>query len=235
MKNLLFIDIETVSQTNNYNELPERMKTQWSRKTAFLRKDEEQTDEDIYHERAAIYAEFGKVIVIGVGFFVKNENDEFTLRVKALKGDNELKLLEDFVEVLTHFKSDDLQLCAHNGKEFDFPYLCRRMLVNGIKLPYVLNTSGKKPWEVNHLDTMQMWKFGDYKHYTSLDLLASIFEIESSKTGIDGSQVGRVYHEENGLTEIAEYCMRDVAVTAQLYLKLNAIEGFDPDNIVFLN
>lgn len=235
MKNLLFIDIETVSQTNNYNELPERMKTQWSRKTDFLRKEEEQTDEDVYHERAGIYAEFGKVIVIGVGFFVKNEKDEFTLRVKSLKGDDEKKLLEDFVEVLGHFKSDDLQLCAHNGKEFDFPYLCRRMLVNGIKLPYVLNTSGKKPWEVNHLDTMQMWKFGDYKHYTSLDLLASIFEIESSKTDIDGSQVGKVYHEENNLTKIAEYCMRDVAVTAQLYLKLNSIEGFETRNILYLN
>lgn len=235
MKNLLFIDIETVSQTIDYVSLTERMKTQWSRKSAFLRKNEEQTEENLYHEKAAIYAEFGKIIVIGIGFFTKGKEGKLKFRVKALKGHDEKELLIEFYNLIVQFKNDGLQLCGHNAKEFDFPYLCRRMLVNGIKLPYVLNTSGKKPWEVNHLDTMQMWKFGDYKHYTSLDLLASIFGIESSKSGIDGSQVGQVYNEENGLDKIAEYCMRDVAVTAQLYLKLSSLEKFDPKNILFLN
>lgn len=235
MKNILFIDIETVSQSDNYQDLPERLKTQWSRKSSFLKKQEEETDEDLYHDKAGIYAEFGKIIVIGIGFFAKNEEGENTFRVKAIKGDDEKELLLAFSNLLSKFNQEELQLCGHNGKEFDFPYLCRRMLVNGIKLPYVLDTSGKKPWEVKHLDTMHMWKFGDYKHYTSLDLLASIFGIESSKIGIDGSQVGEVYHKEKNLDKIAEYCKRDVAVTAQLYLKLKSQEGFDPKNIIYLD
>ncbi|MDH5365966.1 MAG: 3'-5' exonuclease [Cyclobacteriaceae bacterium] len=234
MKNILFVDIETVSQTDNYQNLSERLKTQWSRKSSFLKRNEEETDEDLYNDRAGIYAEFGKVIVIGIGFFAKNE-EENTFRVKAIKGDDEKKLLLDFCDILNQFNAEELQLCGHNGKEFDFPYLCRRMLVNGIKLPYVLDTSGKKPWEVKHLDTMSMWKFGDYKHYTSLDLLASIFGIESSKVGIDGSQVGEVYYKENDLDKIADYCMRDVAVTAQLYLKLKSLDNFDFKNIIYLD
>ena len=235
MKNILFIDIETVSQTNEYNQLSDAMKSHWSRKANFLKKEEEQTEELLYHEKAAIYAEFGKIIVIGIGFFAKDAQGDYTLRIKSLKGHDEKQLLIEFSQLLAQINNDNLQLCAHNGKEFDFPYLCRRMLVNGIKLPYVLNTSGKKPWEVNHLDTMQMWKFGDYKHYTSLDLLASIFGIESSKTTIDGSEVGKTYFEEKGLDRIAEYCMRDVAVTAQLYLKFNFIEEFNPENIIYLS
>jgi len=235
MKNILFIDIETVSQVDNFDKLPERMKSLWSRKAAFLKQNNETTDKEMYHEKAGIYAEFGKIVVIGVGFFVRNSEEQLTLRVKALKGDDEKQLLLDFKDILVRANEEDIQLCGHNGKEFDFPYLCRRMVVNGISLPYALDTSGKKPWEVNHLDTMQMWKFGDYKHYTSLDLLASIFNIESSKQGIDGSEVGDVYYKENDIDKIARYCMRDVAVTAQLYLKFKSVVEFDPNNILYLN
>lgn len=235
MKNILFIDIETVSQTNDYQNLPERLKTQWSRKSSFLKKQEEETDEEMYHNSAGIYAEFGKVIVIGIGYFTKNEEGVNTFRVKAIRGHDEKELLVSFSTLINKFNPEEIQLCGHNSKEFDFPYLCRRMLVNGLKLPYVLDTSGKKPWEVNHLDTLHMWKFGDYKHYTSLDLLAHIFGIESSKIGIDGSQVGEVYYQEKNLDKIADYCMRDVAVTAQLYLKLKSQDNFDPKNIIYLD
>jgi len=234
MKNILFIDIETVSQEEAFDKLPERVKTLWSRKAAFLKQNDATSDEELYHEKAGIYAEFGKIIVIGIGFFVRNKEQELTLRVKAIKGDDEKQILLDFKEILVRANEEDIQLCGHNGKEFDFPYLCRRMVVNGIPLPYALDSSGKKPWEVNHLDTMQMWKFGDYKHYTSLDLLASIFNIESSKQGIDGSEVGDVYYKEKDIEKIAEYCMRDVAVTAQLYLKLKNIVDFDPKNIDYV-
>ena len=233
VNNILFIDIETVSQTPDYSSLHERTKTQWARKADYLRNEQGKTDEEMYKDRAAIYAEFGKIVVIGMGFF--NMEKSRQLRIKALKNNNEKELLEEFSKILTHYKQDKLLLCAHNGKEFDFPYLCRRMLVNGIKLPYVLDTSGKKPWEVRHLDTMEMWKFGDWKHYTSLDLLAGIFGIETSKEDMDGSQVGKVYYEENDIDKIANYCMRDVAVTAQLYLKLKSKKDIEKENILFLN
>ena len=223
LRDILFLDIETVANTNEYESLDERIKTQWARKALFFKKDREQTDEDIYHERAGIYAEFGKIICIAVGKFIETEAGELAFKTKAYYGDNEATLLCEFKNMLEKMDPASLKLCAHNGREFDYPYLCRRLLVNGIALPPALNFMGKKAWEVQHLDTLDMWKFGDYKHYTSLELLASIFNISSSKDGIDGSQVNAVYYKEKNLTKIKDYCVRDVVVLAQLFLKLKSI------------
>ncbi|WP_343034264.1 3'-5' exonuclease [Fulvivirga lutimaris] len=222
IKNILFLDIETVGQTTDYQGLDERLKKQWARKASFLKKEEDISDEQLFLDRAGIYAEFGKVVVIGLGYF-HIEGEEVQLRTKALSGDDEKELLLEFKHLLSKM-APDVRLCAHNGKEFDFPYLSRRMLINGIALPTALNLSGKKPWEVNHLDTMDMWKFGDWKNYTSLDLLATIFGIESSKTDMDGSMVNTVYHEQKDLNKIAKYCLQDVVVTAKLYTKLQSID-----------
>lgn len=222
LQNILFLDIETVGITYNYDELSERLKTQWARKAAFIKRDSDMTDKELFVQRAGIYAEFGKIVTLGLGYFT-TEDDTLTFRTKALYYDNEKELLVRFSELLEKINKDDLVLCAHNGREFDFPYLSRRMLVNGIPLPPALDLAGKKPWEVNHLDTMDLWKFGDYKHYTSLELLATIFDIDSSKTGMDGSMVNTAYYEKNQLKEIADYCVEDVIVTAQVYLKLKSI------------
>ncbi|MEO1099770.1 MAG: 3'-5' exonuclease [Bacteroidota bacterium] len=223
LRNILFIDIETVGITDDYENLDERLKTQWSRKAAFLKREEGITDQELFNQRAGIYAEFGKIVTIGVGYFVsKDKGLEF--RVKALYSDDEKELLESFKDLIRKINNDHLILCAHNGREFDFPYLSRRMLINGIPLPNVLDLAGKKPWEVQHLDTMDLWKFGDYKHYTSLDLLASVFGIESSKTGLDGSMVNETYYQGDGLEKIAGYCMEDVIVLAQKYLRLKSME-----------
>jgi DNA polymerase elongation subunit (family B) len=127
------------------------------------------------------------------------------------------------------------KLCAHNGKEFDFPYLSRRMLVNSITLPSLLHLSGAKKWEVPHLDTMEMWKFGDYKHYTSLDLLLALFNIPSSKSEMDGSKVNGVYYQEKDLKKIATYCVSDVVAIAQLYLKMKNLPLIEERNIALLN
>jgi DNA polymerase elongation subunit (family B) len=223
IRDILFLDIETVAHYGDYALLNERLKTQWARKAGYLRREEHLSDEDIYHQRAGIYAEFGKVICIAVAKFAENENGQLILRTKAYSGDDEKQVLGDFKNMIEKLDPNTTRLCAHNGKEFDFPYLCRRMLVNCIPLPALLNLAGKKAWEVNHLDTMELWKFGDYKHFTSLDLLAAIFNIPSSKSGIDGSQVNAVYHKENGLERIREYCVRDVVVLAQLFLKMKCI------------
>jgi 3'-5' exonuclease len=223
LRDILFLDIETVAHTKDFASLDERLKTQWSRKANFLKRDTEQTDEDLYHERAGIYAEFGKIICIAVGKFAQNEAGEAVLKTKVYASHDEMALLNEFKSMVERLDPATTKLCAHNGKEFDFPYVCRRMLIHQIALPAVLNISGKKSWEIPHLDTMEMWKFGDFKHYTSLDLLSAIFNIPSSKEGMDGSRVNHVYHHENDLDKIKAYCQRDVVVLVSIYLKLKCI------------
>ena len=232
LRDILFIDIETIRCAKTYHELDERLKTQWARKASFLRRNPEEEDEKLFEARAGIYAEFGQVITIGMGYFAEGDMGQPCLRVKALANHQEKQLLTDFKSALQRFDPDHTRLCAHNGKEFDFPYLSRRMLVNSISLPGLLNLTGKKPWEVNHIDTMEMWKFGDRKHFTSLDLLARIFDIPSSKDKIDGSMVSQVYYEQNGLDQIQAYCAADVAVTAQVYLRLKAMPTIPQQNII---
>ncbi len=239
LRDILFIDIETVAGTDNYDSLDERLRVQWSRKANFFRRDPPArqagsplTDAELFHERAGIHAEFGKIVCVAVGRFVDTEDGELGLRTKVYSDHDETNLLLTFKQMLEKFDAANLRLCAHNGKEFDYPYLCRRMLINSIPLPSALNLSGKKGWEIPHLDTMEMWKFGDYKHFTSLDLLAALFQIPSSKDKIDGSQVNHVYHHERDLEKISEYCRGDVVVLAQLFLRLRGYPLMPESNIV---
>ena len=223
LRNLLVIDIETVSVESNFDEMPSELKDHWRHKSQFLRNPDDLGESDLFFNRAGIYAEFGKVVVIGMGIFHLDENNEVCLRVKSLQNDRENDLLKEFSDFLIkNYDQDELRLCGHNGKEFDFPYLCRRFLINKVDIPGALNISGRKPWEINHVDTLELWKFGDRKNFTSLDLLTTILGISSSKSDMDGSKVNEVYYnEDGGLDRIAEYCKGDVVATAQLYLKLN--------------
>ena len=232
LRDILFIDIETVASTDDYASMDERLKVQWSRKANFFRRDSQLTDEQLFHERAGIHAEFGKIVCIAVGRYLDQESGELGLKTKVYCDHNETDLLLNFKQMIEKFDASNLRLCAHNGKEFDYPYLCRRMLINSIPLPAVLNLSGKRAWEIPHLDTMELWKFGDYKHYTSLDLLAALFNIPSSKDKIDGSQVNYVYHHNKDLETISEYCRADVVVLAQLFLKLKGYSLIPQNNIV---
>jgi len=232
-RNILFLDIETVGCRATYDELSERLKTQWARKANYFRqRDDQLTDEALFHERAGIYAEFGKVVVIAIGKFSVTENGARTLRTRSFAHHDEAALLREFSAVLSKMDQDQIRFCAHNGKEFDYPYLSRRLLVQGIPLPDSLNLSGKKPWEIPHLDTLEMWKFGDYKHYTSLDLLATLFDIPTSKGDMDGSKVNEVYYREKDLKKIAEYCVGDVVAVAQLFLRLKGQPMVEAQNIV---
>lgn len=216
IENVLFLDIETVPAFPEYSQMSERMQKLWNKKaerlSPYTSADEPVAPEKLY-ARAGIYAEFGKIICISVGACLKGE-----FRIKSFAGHDEKVLLTEFAELLNkrYFKPENL-LCAHNGKEFDFPYMARRMLVLGISIPHILDLSGKKPWEVNHLDTMELWKFGDYKNYTSLDLLAALFNIPTPKDDIDGSQVADVYYKENDLARIVHYCTKDVLTVAQIF------------------
>ncbi len=234
LKDILFLDIETVACTDAYATLDERIKVQWSRKAGFLKRDEGISDEELFHQRAGIYAEFGKIICIGVGKLYDNEAGELTLKTKAYFGHDEKVTLTSFKAMIEKMDAN-VKLCAHNGKEFDFPYLSRRFLVNGIPLPQPLNLSGRKSWEIPHLDTMELWKFGDYKHYTSLDLLTAIFNIPSSKDGIDGSQVNAVYYKEKNLERIKNYCLNDVVALTQLYLRMKGLPLVEDKNILTIS
>lgn len=231
IKNVLFLDIETVACVPSYEALSERLKPLWQKKAGFLKSEEEKSVEDLFFERAGIFAEFGKIVTIAVGYFVKS-GDVTSLRVKAFAHDDEKVILQEFKDLLeNHFDQQKLALCAHNGKEFDFPYISRRMLVNGMPAPSCLQLSGKKPWDILHLDTLEMWKFGDRKNFTSLDLLAAIFDIPSSKSDIDGSMVNHAYYVDKDLEKIARYCKQDVVVTAQLFLKFQCMELIAPEDI----
>ncbi len=230
LKNILFIDIETVSITKEFDELPQRLQEHWKKKASRLKNEEGQPLEKLYFDRAAIYAEFGKVICIGVGGFYEQDTK---FKAKTLASSDEKELLLNFKKLVEeHSAKGNLILCAHNGREFDFPYLCRRMLINGIKLPAVLDITGKKPWEVLHIDTLEFWKFGDYKNYTSLDLLASVFDIPGSKILMDGSEVNTNFYDQDNLQKITEYCREDVIVLAQLFLKLNGRDILNNEDLL---
>lgn len=220
-QNILFLDIETASQYEDYKLLPESWKELWTRKAELLKRNrEEETVESIY-ARAGIYAEFGKIICISCGL-ITGSGDQKKLVIKSFFNDDEKVVLNEFCALLKKWATDSYKyLCAHNGKEFDFPFLCRRLIIQGIPIPGILNTAGKKPWEVNHLDTMELWKFGDFKSYTSLNLLAHALGIPTPKDDIDGSMVGEVYWKAHDLPRIAQYCQKDVVTVAQVYLRMN--------------
>ena len=218
LQKVLFLDIETVPQFENYDDVPERLQKLWDTKAGFLARNNE-TPEELY-ERAGIYAEFGKIVCISVGYM-----HEGAIRLKSFFSDNEVELLKEFTELLNqHYSSPYQLLCAHNGKEFDFPYMARRLLINGLPLPSILNIAGKKPWEVQHLDTLELWKFGDYKNYTSLNLLTAIFDIPTPKDDIDGSMVGDVYYVEKNLKRIKEYWEKDVVALTQVMRRYKNLE-----------
>lgn len=228
LDHILFLDIETVPQSRLFSDLDETTQILWEQKTQYQRK-EEISAEDFY-ERAGIWAEFGKIVCISVGYFTF-KGDSRSFRVTSFHGE-EIQILKQFKQLLKdHFSQTKHLLCAHNGKEFDFPYIARRMVINGIHLPYKLDLFGKKPWEVPHLDTLELWKFGDYKHYTSLKLLAHVLGIPSPKEDMDGSMVKDVFYEENGLDRIITYCELDVVTTAQIFLRMRNEELLSDDEI----
>jgi DNA polymerase elongation subunit (family B) len=202
------------------------MQELWDKKSKYFRKEDE-SPADVY-QRAGIYAEFGKIVCISIGGIQNGESGK-KFWSHSFAGADEKKLLNEFAEVLNKPKNKNKYLCGHNIKEFDVPFIARRMLINGIKLPDALNI--KKPWEVNFIDTLDLWKFGDYKHYTSLNLLTNIFGIPSPKDDIDGSEVARVFYEENDIERIAAYCEKDVLATAQLFLRFKGESLIDPANV----
>jgi len=227
-QNILFIDIETVPIVYEYSKLSDEARELWDAKFRFLRTEGKSPEED--YSKAGIYAEFAKIVCISTGYII-HQNNSKKMMLKSFYRADEKKLLLDFCKYLQSYQKKNLLLCAHNGKEFDFPFIARRLLINGIKLPACLNLAGKKPWEVPHLDTLELWKFGDYKNFTSLNLLAYIFHIPTPKNDINGSKVAQVYWEEKNLKRIVRYCEKDVITVAQLLLRFNHENLLDEKNV----
>lgn len=231
IEKVLFLDIETVPNFPNYGEASDAEKALWDKKAENLSRGES-TGEEMY-ERAGIYAEFGKIICISVGYLHQIEGGKYEFRTRSFYGDDERLLLQEFADLLNnHFNRKDQLLCGHNGKEFDFPYIARRMVIQAIDIPRILDMSGLKPWQVPHLDTMELWKFGDRKSYTSLKLMAHVLGIPTPKDDIDGSDVARVYHQENDLARIERYCQKDTLTVAQVLLRLMGKPLVDEADVV---
>jgi predicted PolB exonuclease-like 3'-5' exonuclease len=230
---LIMIDIETVPQYPDYLKLPESWKNLWFDKISKTMP-ENISIEDTYTQRAGIMAEFGKIICICIGYFTHDENKELILRIKSIYGDDEKNILQTFKELVEkiykHNKS--FEFAGHNIREFDIPFICRRTLINGLELPSCLQIHGAKPWEVKMVDTLQWWKFGDYKNYISLNLLANVLNVPTSKTDMEGSMVQHVYYNEKDLPRIAEYCKRDVIVVANVVLRFRNLPLVKEENIV---
>ena len=235
LNSILFLDIETVPQHESHEQLSNEWKNLWDIKAAYLiRNKETETSESIY-SRAGIYAEFGKVICISCGV-ISGTGEEKKFLIKSFFDDDEKLLLFRFCEMLNKWSADDNKyLCAHNGKEFDFPYLCRRLIVNHIPIPEILKLHGRKPWDIPHFDTLELWKFGDYKSYTSLNLLAHTLGIETPKDDIDGSKVHEVYWKNKDLSRIVTYCQKDVVTVAQIFLRMNHESLIRTENIEIKN
>jgi len=216
LNKILFLDIETVWRVSNYDLLDEKSKFFWDKKCLYISEKEQKKSNQIFEEKAWIYAEFGKIVCISCGFW-ENSNFE-NIKTMSFFGNDEKKILTEFWDLIEKL-SDDFFLCAHNGKEFDFPYISRRMVINQIKIPKKINQSGKKPRETSFLDTMEMRKFWDYKSYTSLDLIANVLWIDSPKDDIDWSQVHKVYRQDGDIDRIVKYCEKDIKTTAKIFLR----------------
>ncbi|TNE53749.1 MAG: 3'-5' exonuclease [Bacteroidetes bacterium] len=242
LEKMLFLDIETVPGTYHYEELNEELKLLFETKNRFRYKslkqetperDDSDAWKEVYGQMGGVQAEFGKIVCISVGF-VRESRTGLELRIKSFYHHDEETLLKQFVHLLEEYYNSPYHLlCGHNAKEFDFPYICRRLLINGLKLPGILDIAGKKPWEINHLDTMELWKFGDFKAYTSLALLCHVFGIPTPKDDISGADVARVYYEEEGLERIKTYCEKDVVALVQLFLKMRGSALIDESAIKF--
>ena len=221
LEDLLFIDIETVPAVPSYHELEAEMQVFWNKKAQQLAKSD--ADPAAVFERAGLFAEFGQIICVSIGMLRKLSDNRFGIRLKSFAGPDEKVLLEELSEVLNKLNGKPYCLCGHNIREFDIPYLCRRMLLNDLCIPKLVDCTGLKPWEIPHLDTMQLWRFGDSKSYASLDLLATLFRIPSPKSDISGADVARVFYEDQDLDRISRYCQQDVLTVAQLLLRFKSL------------
>ncbi len=233
LENFLVIDMETVTVSKDFDALEQSWQHLW-REKATRSLPQHTTLAEHYLQRAGVMAEFAKIVCISIGYF-KNEGGSTQFRIKSFFDVQERDLLQHFVAVVTQFRavSNHWVFTGHNIKEFDIPFLCRRLIVNGLGIPSFLDFQNRKPWQTNLVDTFQYWRFGDYKHFTSLQLLAAALNIPSPKDDMEGSQVGHVYWVEKDLQRIVTYCQRDVLTVANVLLRFKNQPLLTGEQVVF--
>jgi 3'-5' exonuclease len=234
LKNLLFIDIKTIAGASSYDDLDERLQRQWEQKVSYYQSEESWSIAKWYDNRASYYAEYGKIVCIGIGGLYWDEDETPFLKVKTLADSDEKALLTEFIKLIEKYPSSELILCAHNGKEFDYPYLCRRMLVHGLHLPSALRLSGRKPWDIPHQDTLEMWRFGDSRHFVPLDLLAAVLNLPTQPLEWTGDQTSLVYYQNKELLRIRGYARESIVTLVQVYLRLVGAPLVNEPNITRL-
>jgi predicted PolB exonuclease-like 3'-5' exonuclease len=234
LENLLLIDIETVPQQPSFELLSDDWKELWEEKTQRSLPDFT-TAAEFYPQRAGVMAEFAKIVCISIGYFAK-QGSVLQIRVKSFFGDDEKKLLQDFLTTVNQMesKNNKWSFAGHNIKEFDIPFICRRLLINSLHIPGYLDFQNMKPWDTNMVDTFQYWRFGDYKNYTSLKLLAAALGVPSPKDDIDGSMVADVYWKEKNLQRIATYCQKDVVTTGNIILRFKNAALIKEEHVVIV-
>lgn len=235
LTDLLLLDIETVPAFPAFTALDKSWQTLFLDKVAKT-VPEDMQPEEIYRKKAGILAEFGKIVCISTAFFYETEDRQLQLKMKSIYGDDEVEILRIFTDLCNKMYQHHrhFQFGGHNIKEFDIPYICRRLLINRMPLPEYLQLHDKKPWEVKMFDTLNWWKFGDNKNYISLHLLASVLGIPTSKSDIDGSMVQDVYYNDKDLLRIVAYCQRDVIVTANIVLRFKGLPLLTDDRVVIV-
>ncbi|MVT11574.1 ribonuclease H-like domain-containing protein [Chitinophaga tropicalis] len=231
---LLLLDIETTPAFEAFDKLPDTMQLLWQDKIAKTAP-ESGNWADAYADRAGLYAEFGKIICISVGFF-HAEGGRYQLRMKSFYNDDEKVVLSGFLELINkfHIKNPRFQFAGHNIREFDIPFICRRSVIHQLSLPVPLQLHGLKPWEVPMLDTMHLWRFGEMKNYTSLKLLTAVLGIPTPKDDIDGGMVGKVYWQDKDLERIVNYCQKDVVAVGQLLMRFKGVPPLETEDVVFI-
>ncbi len=227
---IIFLDIETVSCFPDFETMPLLWQKNWQEKIKYSLP-EGKTAAEFYELRAGVMAEFSKIVCISMGYLMREE--QLKLRVKSFYGHEECSILDSFVKTMERIEkhSRSWHFGGHNIKEFDIPFICRRLLANGKPIPAFMDFQNMKPWETNIVDSFQYWKFGDYKNYTSLNLLAAVLDIPSPKDDIDGSMVGSVYWKEKNIERIASYCQKDVVTVANVFLKFNNLPLLHDDDV----
>ncbi|WP_234736031.1 ribonuclease H-like domain-containing protein [Tellurirhabdus bombi] len=231
LKNVLFMDLKTVASTAKFNQLDARLQRQWGQKISLFRKEENWSVQEWYDNRASYYAEYGRILGIAFGGLYWDDNEVPHLKVKTLFEEDERKLLQQFVQVIERYPADELSLCAHNGREFDYPFFCRRLMIQGLPLPKTLQLTGRKPWENPHLDTLELWRFGDSRHYVPLEVLAAVLNLPTEQLELTGDQVSRIYYEEGDVAKIRKYALESVVTLVQTYLRLIGAPLIEEANI----
>lgn len=232
LKNLLFIDLKTVAAESAFEQVNPRLQRQWEQKATYFRNEDNRTISEWYDHRASHYAEFGKIICIGIGGLYWDDSDQPYLKIKTLADDDERAILQEFVQIINRYPPNELVLCAHNGKEFDFPYVCRRLMTTGFPLPAALQLAGKKPWDIPHQDTMERWRFGESRHFVPLDLLAAVLNVPAKPLDMNGDETTFVYHQEHDLNRIRQYARDSISMLVQVYLRMIGAPLVDENHIV---